>query len=336
MKWRCCLVSLICAMLMLGCSGQAATPSATNAPAPSTTSLPSTLHGVVPDEPLMPLGSVEGADYLFVSATVSEGDVGHAYLIGFRDNDKHVFHVTITDGLATVDPADPGVDALDLDLEHPGPMPTSIIQQEDGVWVMYGFGVPSSIGATPIFWRAVSDSPSGPWRDPTIVFEVGGPGAWDGAWIDFPTVSAIQGEMSMLYEGASDAEPNASHLGIASSPDGVEWSRPESPSVSPESCRDVVSIRMPRLLQGETGWLLAFSAITGGEEEPPIRLAMGQDPLAPSCADAEVAFSADDLPSSGGIHSHALIQTESGPALLVESLNQEASGSSVWLVPLVG
>jgi hypothetical protein len=30
-----------------------------------------------------------------------------------------------------------------------------------------------------------------------------------------------------------------------------------------------------------------------------------------------------------------LIQMESGPALLVESLNIDASASSVWLVPLV-
>ena len=283
----------------------------------------------------MPLGSVENADYLFVSATVSVDDVGHAYIIGFRGNDKHVFHVIVADGRSTVDPSDPGVDALDLDLEHPGPMPTSIAQQEDGVWAMYGFGVQSSIGATPIFWRAVSDSPAGPWRDPAIVFEVGGPGAWDGAWIDFPAVSATQDGMSMLYEGASDAEPNSSHLGVTASPDGITWERPASPAVSPGECEDVVSIRMPRLLPADTGWLLAFSAITGKEEEPPIRLAVGQDLLAPSCTGAEVALTADDLPSSGGIHSHALIQTESGPALIVESLNQEASESSLWLVPLV-
>jgi hypothetical protein len=48
-----------------------------------------------------------------------------------------------------------------------------------------------------------------------------------------------------------------------------------------------------------------------------------------------VALSADDLPFSGGIHSHVLIQPSRARALLVEALNQEASGSSVWLVPLV-
>ena len=64
--------------------------------------------------------------------------------------------------------ADPGVDGLDvaLNLDHPGPMPTSVTQQRDGTWVMYGFGVPTTPGATPIFWRALSDSPTGPWARP--------------------------------------------------------------------------------------------------------------------------------------------------------------------------
>ena len=104
----------------------------------------------------------------------------------------------------------------------------------------------------------------------------------------------------MLYEGASDAEPNSSHLGVAASPDGITWERPASPSVSPSDCEDVTSIRMPRLLAVEEDWLLAFSAITGADEEPPIHLAAGQDPMHPSCAGAEVALSVEDLPDSGG------------------------------------
>ena len=51
----------------------------------------------------------------------------------------------------------------------------------------------------------------------------------------------------------------------------------------------------------------------------------------PSCAGAEVALSVGDLPASGGVHSFALVRTASGPALLVESLDEETSGSSVWL-----
>ena len=92
---------------------------------------------------------------------------------------------------------------------------------------------------------------------------------------------------------------------------------------------------MPRLLAVEEDWLLAFSAITEADEEPPIRLATGQDPMHPSCSGAEVALSVDDMPDSGGIHSHALARTASGPAMLVESLDEEGSGSSVWLMPLV-
>jgi hypothetical protein len=322
-------------LLAAACAGSGAGASSTvTTTEPTTTTIPAQLHGVVPDQPLIPQGSVEGADYLFVSATVSLEDAVHAYIIGFRENQAEVMVMTWGSGDSRVTSADPGVDELELDLQHPGPMPTSVTQMRDGSWAMYGFGVPAAAGSTPIMWRAVSDSPTGPWRDPSIVYEVGGPGSWDGAWIDFPTVFVSEEGVSMLYEGASDAEPNTSHLGVATSADGISWERPEAPTMSPEQCGEVISIRMPRLLPVEEDWLLAFSGIVGRDEEPPIRVASGQDPLDPSCDGAEVALSVDDLPSSGGIHSHALVRTATGPALLVESLDESATGSSVWLVPL--
>jgi hypothetical protein len=322
-------------MLSASCAGSGSATSTPDTATATTTTVTTalTLTAVVPDQPLLPQGSVEGADYLFVSAALSLEDAVHAYIIGFRENESEVMVMTWGDE-SQVTTADPGVDELDLDLQHPGPMPTSVIQMTDGSWVMYGFGVPSSPAATPIFWRAVSDSPTGPWRDPSIVYEVGGPGTWDGAWIDFPAAVITESGVSMLYEGASDAEPNSSHLGIATSADGINWDRPEAASLSPEDCEDVISIRMPRLLPVAEDWLLAFYGIVGRDEEPPIRVASGQDPLDPSCEQAETALTMEDLPASGGIHSHALVRTQTGPALLVESLDAGASGSAVWLIPL--
>ncbi len=328
---------LIGLVLLSACGGQTEQGSSTSTVDSTETTGVATTSGsllvVVPDQPLLAQGSVEGADFLFVSAAVSVEEAVHAYIIGFRDNESRVMVMSWGEG-GEIRQADPGVDDLDLDLNHPGPMPTSVTQQRDGTWVMHGFGVPTTPGATPVFWRALSDSPTGPWSDPAIVYEVGGPGAWDGAWIDFPNVIVAEEGLSMLYEGASDAEPNSSHLGVAASPDGITWERPGSAAVSPDDCEEVISIRMPRLLAVEEDWLLAFSAITDAGGEPPIRLATGQDPMHPSCTGAEVALREDDLPDSGGIHSHALVRTASGPALLVESLDEEASGSSVWLLPL--
>lgn len=331
------IVGLILLSACAGPTGQVASTS--TVAAIETSSVPvatGPLHAVIPDAPLLAQGSVEGSDYLFVSAAVSVEEAIHAYLVGFSRNESRVTVMSWSEG-GEVSQTDPGVDGLDvaLDLDHPGPMPTSVTQQRDGTWVMYGFGVPTTPGATPVFWRALSNSPTGPWRDPAIVYEVGGPEAWDGAWIDFPNAIVAEEGLSMLYEGASDAEPNSSHLGVAASPDGISWERPASPSVSPGDCEDVTSIRMPRLLAIEEDWLLAFFAITGADEEPPIHVAAGQDPMHPSCAGAGVALSVEDLPDSSGVHSYALVRTASGSALLVESLDEEASGSSVWLLPLV-
>ena len=41
------------------------------------------LHAVIPDQPLLAQGSVEGSDYLFVSAAVSVEEAVHAYIVGF-------------------------------------------------------------------------------------------------------------------------------------------------------------------------------------------------------------------------------------------------------------
>jgi hypothetical protein len=327
----------VATLLVAACAGSAAGTS-TSTTQPTTTSSTATgpLHGVVPGQPLIPQGSVESADYLFVSAAVSLEDAVHAYIIGFRDNQGQVMVMTLGGDESVVTTTDPGVDDLELDLQIPGPMPTSVTQMPDGSWAMYGFGVPSATGSTPMVWRAVSDSPTGPWRDASVVYEVGGPGAWDGAWIDFPTVFVSEGGVSMLYEGASDADPNTSHLGLATSADGISWERPDSPTMSPDQCDDVISIRMPRLLPVEEDWLLGFVGMVGRNEEPPIRIASGQDPLHPTCDSAGVALTAEDLPSSSGIHSYALVRTGSGPALLLESLDATGSGSAVWLVPLEG
>ena len=92
---------------------------ATTTIVPTTTTAPAPLRAVVPDGPLLAEGSVEGADYLFVSAAVSAEDVVHAYIIGFRDNESRVM-VMSWDERGETEEADPGVDQLELDLEHPG------------------------------------------------------------------------------------------------------------------------------------------------------------------------------------------------------------------------
>ena len=67
---------------------------------------------MIPDQPLLAQGSVEGADYLFVSAAVSVEDVVHAYIIGFRENESRVMVMSWGEG-GEISQADPGVDGLD-------------------------------------------------------------------------------------------------------------------------------------------------------------------------------------------------------------------------------
>ena len=226
--------------LVAACGGETIVVTSTGA---TTTSAPAELQVVIPDEPLVPHGSVDGVDHLFVAAAATVDETTHAYIVGFGPDRHQVIEMTWSVDGSAIQQRDPGVDDLGLDLAEPGHMPMSLSQEEDGTWTMIGFGVPKAAGAEPIFWHAVSDGPSGPWHDAAIVYEVGGPGAWDGAWIDFPTTFSTEGQRYMLYEGASDADRNASHLGIAASPDGIAWARPQTPALTPDDCPEVTSIR---------------------------------------------------------------------------------------------
>ena len=70
----------------------------------------------------------------------------HAYVVGFADEpgDQEVFHVSSSDGLAWEIDEDPPFEQLGLELSRPGPIPGSVIQADDGTWVMYLWGIPAA------------------------------------------------------------------------------------------------------------------------------------------------------------------------------------------------
>ena len=100
--------------LVSACAGQngQVTPTSTVATA-ETSSVPATtgpLQAAIPDEPCSAKGSVDGADYLFVSAAVSVEEAVHAYIIGFSENESRVMVMSWGEGGDIRQ--DPGVDGL--------------------------------------------------------------------------------------------------------------------------------------------------------------------------------------------------------------------------------
>ena len=71
----------------------------------------------------------------------------------------------------------PPFEELGLELSPPGPIPGSVIQAEDGTWVMYLWGVPAPQSEGAVIYRATASSPAGPWvADPEPVLVWVSPG----------------------------------------------------------------------------------------------------------------------------------------------------------------
>ena len=104
----------------------------------------------------------------------------------------------------------PPFEELGLELSPPGPIPGSVLQAEDGTWVMYLWGVPAPQSEGAVIYRATAPSPAGPWvADPEPVLGLGEPGAWDDLALDFPAVVPVGAGYLMLYGGIDGNETDA-------------------------------------------------------------------------------------------------------------------------------
>ncbi|HET6745281.1 MAG TPA: hypothetical protein VFH90_05445 [Candidatus Limnocylindria bacterium] len=264
------------------------------------------------------------------SAYFMADGVQHAYLVGFGDarGDQRVFHATSPDGLAwTVDEADPFAN-LGLDLSPPGPVSGSVLQADDGTWLMYLWGVPSPGQFGAVIYRATADSPAGPWvADPEPVLGLGERGAWDDLGVDFPAVGRTDDGFVMIYGASNSADRETSSIGVATSPDGVTWTKdPANPVISADHCGDPDAryAAGARLLQPENNPMLLLFDV--GRE---IRIGISSDAREWTCASADPILTADDVPGSEGIHTIAATLVEGEALVLVESLVE--GGSELWL-----
>jgi hypothetical protein len=276
---------------------------------------------------LGPYGAILPAAYF-------EADgVRHAYLIGFgeQQGDQRAFHATSPDGTAwTVDEADPFAD-LGLDLSPPGPIPGSVLQADDGSWLMYLWGVPSPQSFGAVIWRATAQAPGGPWAaDPEPVLTLGASGEWDDLGIDFPAVSRTDDGFVMLYSASNNANREASAIGLATSADGIGWEKAaENPVVTAATCgdEDPDQAAVPRPVPGFDG-VTALVYLAGREA----RVAESSDLRTWTCASQEPVLSGADVPGGGGIHTIAASLIDGEISVLVESL--VGNGSELWLATL--
>jgi len=264
--------------------------------------------------------------YIMSAAYFVADDVRHAYVVGFGDasGDEEVFHATSSDGLTWEIDDDLPFTQLGLELSPPGPIPGSVIQADDGTWVMYLWGIepPQSRGG--VIYRATASSPSGPWvADPEPVLSVGEPGAWDDSGIDFPAVVPMGSGYLMLYGGLDGTD--TTRIGVATSDDGVTWTKDLEPVLEADSCGKPGAqyAALPRLMPADDGYLLLF------DQDRETAMATSSDGHAWTCPGPEPLLVAENVPNGQGIHTFAATEIDGEVSVLMESLVEGAS--EIWL-----
>lgn len=165
---------------------------------------------------------------------------------------------------------------------------SSILVEDDGTWVLYFYIYDT--GSWPItegaIGRATADNPLGPWtpmEEPVLL--PGTEGEWDGEQVSHPNVIRTAEGYVMYYSGYSTMRSRPTRtIGIATSEDGIEWTKYDDPSTTEAPFAESDSILvadqdwegrevfMPRVQPSDGGWIMIYKAASPG-----LGLALSED-----------------------------------------------------------
>src|SRR5262245_45584275 len=204
---------------------------------PSTSSAAARLRLALGDEPFIGPG---------------DGPAGMAWDLpaaGTRDRDGNLVlvivwcPVTNAQPLVTVSTSADG-EGWDIGHEHifegltigdpdPGPIPSAIVQLDDGSWQMYGWAAADSSGSRFWSWRTSAPALEGPWiLDRTEMLEPGPSGSWDSQMAAAGPVLRDADGYRMRYEGGPPGSTNRGDIGLATSADGLAWTKFDDPATT--------------------------------------------------------------------------------------------------------
>ena len=334
---------LLAILTLIGCStgpsesASRAPEASSSASAPASTGSGATVR-LVGTGPVLEASRFEGKDAILPAAFLMSNTTYHAFLVGFGEErgDQRPYYGSSADGVTwSIADADPLAE-LGLDLYPPGPIPTSVFDQLDGTWTMYLWGVTDPSGFRSSIWRAKATDPAGPWiADPEPVLR-GDADGWDSLGVDSPSVARTEDGYAMAFVGASLEDRNQAHIGLATSEDGITWTKRPDPIIDPGHCGDYDnrSVTQPRLLYAAPdGFLLAYSGNGLTRNDAAIGLSTSVDGATWTCAAPKPLLDRPDVPGSQGIHTIALAEGRDGRRLLIESLID--GGSELWMAELV-
>ncbi len=201
------------------------------------TAVPPPFFEPVQETPVFPRGP-EGSwhqDNMEPGAIVHHDGLFHMFFNGIVSwpAKAAIGYATSPDGAAwTLAAANPILDSAAETFEGYTFFVSSAVPEADGTWTLYLYTLlEGRDGAGGSILRATSPHPAGPWTlAPAPVLSPGPADAWDASRVTQPSVLRTEDGYVMFYTGFdTDKLKSIRMIGMATSPDGVQWTKYDDP-----------------------------------------------------------------------------------------------------------
>lgn len=243
---------------------------------------------------LPPAEGARNTIYTDPGAVVYHDGLFHMFYNSFNGWPARVMiaYATSPDGITWTRASEEGVfSAEQTDFNVFTLLASSALVEADGTWVLYFYtwdqqtnNARGSIG------RATAPAPTGPWTaDPDYLLTADS-GRWDSLAVRSPHVIRTDGGYFMYYTGAGPAVTELS-IGLATSEDGLSWSKYDDPgtTASPYDKSDPIltpgesgswdsrRVEHARVHQTPTGWVMFYRATSTGPGVSGVGYATSED-----------------------------------------------------------
>ena len=240
--------------------------------------------------------------------------------------DVQVPHLTSTDGVSWELAADePIMTSADVPFASPGHDVSTGFVTGDGTWVL----VLQSVNSTEP-WEiglATAPGPDGPWsitQEPVLT--AGEEGSADAAGLAWPSVVATDDGYAMYYTAQTPTIPGGGTIAMATSPDGLTWTKQEEPVLVAEAEWEGISLDRPRVARTADGYVMVYA----GGRLTDRGVAWSEDGVTWTRDGDAPAITADDFPITGQAWDAALIHRDGQLTYYLEIGMATASGTEVY------
>jgi predicted GH43/DUF377 family glycosyl hydrolase len=253
------------AVLLAGCSDPAPPPGPSPSPSASRETEARVADLLAPRAVVHPSGK---ESFVNPGLVVEDGGRLHMLTNSFTryPGASFVSHLTSSDGIAwepgASGPVLRNTQVPDAHETFTTAFVTTGYQAEDGSWVAYGYTFEGQF-TDGFIWRSTAPRLEGPWRvDRRPAIGPGAEGTWDSLRVAEPSLVRSDDGLLLFYTGFD--EDGIGRIGVATSTDGVTWSRGDGPVFEGAQEWDGGSVGNPQVVSTADGLLMVYRTEAAG------------------------------------------------------------------------